>query len=392
MTARKIVRRNDSTQRSAEPLPGLTGVRGIAAVGVFLYHLQPAALSLFGLDPGQGLSVVASGFRDVDLFFILSGFVLFHVHSGAFVRLDVGRITTFYTQRFFRVYPLNTFVLLLLVPLPFVLPQFVEWHRLTYAPYGAYNLRNYSVGGFVQSLLLAQTWTFVQLGTWNGPAWSLSAEVLGYAVFPFLAAYICRRTSGFRAGMLAIASLTILVLLLAIGGHARNNPNGVFAVIRMAFCFAAGVCLCRSFQLLEVSRVSAAILTLVSVAVIGACFWQDRLGLFSVFGFAGLIFGLAYRSGPVDRLLTTGPMMFLGRISFSLYLVHLPPLDLFDWLARQGINDSSVGAKSAALIGMIAACFVLATLTYHLVEVPFQRVGRHVSAGMAASLQARHAV
>ncbi len=382
--------RSDAVRHGAASLPALTGVRGIAALGVFLFHLQPTVLSLLGANPGQGLSLIASAFRGVDLFFILSGFILFHVHSKDFAYLDLRQIARFYTIRFFRVYPLNTAILLLILPLPFAMPQFVEWHRMINLPYGANYLKDYSADAFVQSLLLIQTWAFTQMGAWNGPAWTLSAEVLGYATFPFLALRIYRQTSGFRTGVLAIGGLTILVLLMAVTGHARNNPNGAFALIRMAFCFSAGACLCRVFQLVEVARLPAAVLTLISVALIGVSFWQDRLGLFSFFGFAGLIFGLAYQSGPVDRLLTTGPMMFLGRISFSFYLVHATPLLLFDWFAGHELRDASVLMKSTALTGLVVACFVVATLMYHLVEIPFQRIGRRVAAGVTASPLMRH--
>jgi hypothetical protein len=55
-------------QRSTGLLPSLTGLRGIAAMGVFLCHFQPIALSFFGVDPNRALTIISSGFRGVDLF------------------------------------------------------------------------------------------------------------------------------------------------------------------------------------------------------------------------------------------------------------------------------------------------------------------------------------
>ena len=362
--------------KRVEPLPGLTGIRGVAAMCVFLCHLQPIVLRLFGLDPQSGLHFIANGFRGVDLFFVLSGFILFHVHSDGFHTINGTEVRRFYTLRFFRVFPLNTVVLLMMVPLPFLWPQFVEWHRMSLVSQGAYHLRDFSFAAFVQSITLSQSWTFVKLGTWNEPAWTLSAEIAGYFFFPFIATRTHQLVSGAKVAALSVLSLATFVFLMLAFGHGTNNPSGFFALIRMGTCFVAGVGLCRAYQLMSVSRASVTALTVASTALIAICFWQDSLGALSVFGFGGLILGLAYKSGPVHYLVTRRPIMFLGKISFSFYILHLIPLELCDYFLLAKLHGSSFVAKCMALIGITATLLLLSSFAYRIVEVPCQRLGR----------------
>ena len=381
-----------SVQRGSKSLPGLTGVRGVAAMAVFLCHFQPIALRFSGIDAKHGLRIIENGFRGVDLFFILSGFILFHVHSPEVYVFGRIRAMQFYTLRFFRVYPLNTFVLMVLLSLTLLLPQFVAWHRAAHLSQGAYHLQDFSFRAFVQSLLLVQTWTGNKVGTWNEPAWTLSAEVLGYILFPILAPLICRRTSAIETVVAAVAGLTAFVVLMIMCGHATNNPSGTFGLVRMFFCFAAGMCLCRAYQLVSLPRAAVSYLTLASAVMTVLCLSLRGAGVFSVFGFAGLIFGLACQSGPISYLMTARPVMFLGRISFSFYIIHIIPLDLFSWLLADSLIDIPPYVTIAALGMLVAVTVLSASLTYRFVETPFQRLGRRLAAHPVAVRRVGEAV
>jgi peptidoglycan/LPS O-acetylase OafA/YrhL len=378
-------------KRSAAALPALTGVRGVAALAVFLCHLQPIGLHVLGLAPDAGLTVIGSGFRGVDLFFILSGFILFHVHAGDFDVLSGAGARRFYVLRFFRVYPLNAFVLTLMAPLVILLPEYAQWHRLAHLPQGAYHARDFSLLGFVQSLLLVQSWTELKPGTWNEPAWTLSAEVLGYICFPGLAVIVGRLRSGWQTTALAALGLATFGLLMILGGHATNNPSALFGLVRMALCFGAGVCLCRTFQLRARSDRTRGLLAVASAAFIALCFWQTRLGVLSVFGFAGLIYSLACGAGLISSFMTSPLVMWLGRISFSLYIIHLIPLDLFDWLLSRYESDLSRPVSVAMLAVAASLPFALAAFTHRLVEQPFQRLGRRIAERAPPPSRARQA-
>jgi peptidoglycan/LPS O-acetylase OafA/YrhL len=376
-------------ERMSKRLPALTGIRGIAALAVFLCHFQPLALEYVGIDPASALRFIGNGFRGVDLFFVLSGFILFHVHTRDFATIARSDVRRFYVLRFFRVYPLNAFVLILLLPLPFLVPQFVEWHRLSHLSQGAYHVGDFSGLAFVQSFFLAQTWTIIKPGTWNEPAWTLSAEVFGYACFPAIAVFANRVRTPWMAAWLASASVGAFIVAMVVGGHATNNPSGAFGLVRMLTCFSAGVCLCRFYHLRAIGAVSARRLTYVSVAVIAISFAVSRIGVVSVAGFAGLILGLAYQVGPVNAFLAGRFSMWLGKISFSFYLVHLMCIELLFWVWQRHLQALGAVVQVAWFLVMIAAPLIVGTFTYWLVEEPFQRLGRRVARRVAASGVAR---
>ncbi|MGQ0494914.1 acyltransferase family protein [Komagataeibacter intermedius] len=94
----------------ARSIPSLTGVRGIAALWVFMTHFYGLAADILHQPWMLQSLFLFNGFRGVDLFFVLSGFILMHVHEGQFTVLRWHVIRDFFIVRFFRVYPLNTFV------------------------------------------------------------------------------------------------------------------------------------------------------------------------------------------------------------------------------------------------------------------------------------------
>ncbi len=364
-------------------IDSLTGIRGVAAVWVFLTHYQ-AVMAAYLDNPRIGdNSFLYNGFRGVDLFFVLSGFILMHVHGEDFRTLGANALRRFYVLRFFRVYPLNTVVLLALLPIGIGMPGVVDWFRMDHGVPIPYHSHDFSAAGFVQSLLLAQTWTVLKLGEWNGPAWSLSAEVFGYAMFPLLACGLVRWRSAAACAAAAFASLTVLMVLLVRFGHTQDSPTGSFGLIRMIFGFVAGMGMARCFRLLPASArlaglplgSAAAAASVAFIALALAAPWANML---VVFGFCGLIFALAFQQGPVNALLSSRPAMFLGRISFSLYMIHYIPLKLSLWLLQTQLDGTGLATRVACLAAVVVVCLVLAALTHRFLELRFQRYARLV--------------
>lgn len=359
-------------------IPSLTGIRGVAAVWVFTTHFQ-AVLAAYLQQPAINDNLfLYNGFRGVDLFFVLSGFILMHVHGAEFRTLARGPVHDFYVLRFFRVYPLNTFVLLALLPIGLAMPELVTWFRMDHGVPIPYHQHDFSAAGFVQSLLLSQAWTVVKLGEWNGPSWTLSAEVFGYALFPLLAWVFIRQRSAALCVAAALCSLVTLILLLVAFGHADDNPTGSFGLVRMIFSFVAGMALARGFRLWPGGAAIAAPVTLAAILFLVLVVAFRPANVLVVFGFGALIFGLAYQRGPVNALMTTRPVMFAGRISFSFYLIHFIPLKLSLWLLQTQFPEASLAVRLACLVALVAFCVVAAMVTHRFLEVPFQRAARHL--------------
>ncbi len=365
----------------ASSIPSLTGIRGVAALYVFLTHAQVVLATWLEAPSINNNGFLYNGFRGVDLFFVLSGFILMHVHETDFVTVRRASLRRFYVLRFFRVYPLNALILLALVPLVLALPGFVDWTRVDHGVPIRYHDHDFSRAGFVQSLLLAQCWSVIKPGQWNGPAWSLSAEVFGYAAFPWLAWAALRCRSAALAGAVAAGSLLALVGAIYVFHHAGDNPTAGFGLVRMGFCFVAGMTLQRCFRCWQGGAEAAAALTLASVAWILLCLVWRPLNVFVLLGFGGVILGLAYRRGPVNAALESRLALFLGRISFSFYVVHYIPLRLSVWVFQTRLHDAALWLRVGCLVALFGACVGAAAALQRWFEVPCQRLARRVLRG-----------
>jgi len=303
-----------------------------------------------------------------------------HVHAGDFKSISKNALKSFFITRFFRVYPLNTVILLALVPFVLLAPSYVAAERTFFDPHSAYRMHNLSAAGFVQTLLLVQSWTVLKLGEWNIVSWTLSAEVLGYILFPALAWVIAREISYRRCIAYAVCSLLILTVLLFLSRHANNNPTGTFGSVRMFFCFVAGICLYRCYQLAPEYLASwASAITCLALVFIAITLFFPPAPVLDAFGFAALIFGLAYQRGPVNRILESRLSLYLGKISFSFYMSHFLIINIISWTAERWLTTQGLGVKAAALLALSMLCLAAASLLYAWVERPSQRLGRYLN-------------
>jgi peptidoglycan/LPS O-acetylase OafA/YrhL len=342
-------------------IPSLTGLRGVAAVWVMLFHVSMAA-PLLGATWVQRLPVLPDGWVGVDLFFVLSGFILMWVHGADFVRPSAAATGRFAAARIVRVYPLSLAVLGLIVLLALADPGFVAWYR-------SLNPDNFSAAAFVRTALLATRWVSAGGGDWNQPVWSLSAELVGYAAFPILAWLIMARTAAFAIAIAAVCLIVLALFQIVTGTAGVNAIDQISVLTRMACGFTAGMAVCRVRQLTGDGRAHLAGLVsiVIGAAVVGCCLF--RFGkLLAPTGFALTIFCLSFRTGGLDRVLSSRPVMFLGRISFPLYLVHVTPLL---WLvSHDRLAPLAPVAASGLILAYIAGCLALATLLHRLVERP----------------------
>ena len=341
-------------------IPALTGIRGVAALLVVLFHLPLA--TLYSL-PGE-VPVIRNGTYGVEMFFILSGFILLHVHSGDFERPTFPALRQFALTRFFRIYPLHVGVLLCIVVFVFMAPGYVAWFRTipTFED-------TFSPAGFFQTLTLTNRIGLPSLGDWNPPSWSLSSEVVGYATFPVLAHLATKVRSLSLCFLSAIGLLTVYCVV-------RMAFSYEGSVIRMALCFSAGVALARAYHLRPVVRFSSSLAATCGLLSVTALAF-DKTAAFSVFGFAGLIYALALGGGTLERFLASAPVMFLGTISFSLYLVHFILQTALLWAFWGG--DGYTEYPTLSLLILLGLNLGVATLFYYLIERPSHQFGRRVA-------------
>src|SRR2546422_841638 len=197
-----------SSQSAPIQIDALTSIRGFAAFWVAFHHLRAYRPDgLLGMPVFSELS--QGGWLAVDLFFVLSGFIMMHVHGEEFRSFSIERARRFIGLRFIRVYPAHAVVLLLHVPLFFV----------AVALGMGVNHDAFSARSFVLSAFMLNGWGFPGSTGWNLPSWSVSSEWFAYLMFPVLALLVWRVQRAPTARLLMIAALWAVTL---VGGGYSN--------------------------------------------------------------------------------------------------------------------------------------------------------------------------
>lgn len=314
-------------------LLSLTGLRGLATLGVFFCHTSL---------PWNFIQMGASG---VSLFFVLSGFILAYTHIHASNPCDFTHAAcykSFWWRRIARIYPAHEVALLVALPqLSCVLEGVC--YRIVQIPF---------------SILLLHNWIPNLLFGWNLPTWTLSLEVAFYLGFPWFVRSLTPR-SVWVFGFWALP-----YLIIAAGGWSQASfaDNGSFAhmfvrnfmFIRLSE-FLMGIWAAQVYTQ-YLSRLQHhqlfRILTLgVLPILLGLCIflfpWFDNSmwpGIFTTGAvaplFVWLILGLAVyeTDGWLSRLLACRPMHYFGQLSYSFYLIHFSFLDyIHDCMAEDDI-------------------------------------------------------
>lgn len=342
-----------------EILP-LTSIRGFLATWVVLYHYWNDIVRLFPsatiLDP-----LVLRGHLAVPAFFILSGLVLAHNYGQRMAVFSWKSTYTFLLLRLFRIYPVH--LVTLLVVLAMVLVSRHLGYQLTDA--------GYSWDYFVRNLLLMQTWVPHFELNWNYPSWSISSEWFAYLLFPFAVPLLLRHlTTVWRAALFGLAALAGSVAMMTYW-HPQAFAE-MLLVVPTFFAGASVAYLCRQLRpgTFQHWRYAPDILTLAAIAT---CFIPSIAGgvalLMAIFFLMVVIF---YSVGNRCSMLWTGSAtVFLGEVSYSLYMTHtLAQKLIVRLLPAKKFADASVPTKAGVLAVYAALILTLCLGCYYLLENP----------------------
>ena len=338
-------------------LHALTGIRGIAAWFVVLYHIR---LSLAGILPGQVIAAFGYGYLAVDLFFMLSGFVLWLNYGARFREGGLGEAPAFWWRRIARIWPLHIAILGALVA--FALMLLATGRNTAAFPFAELPLH----------VLLIQNWGFTDALSWNHPAWSISAELAAYLLFPFLAlaADWDRQRSVTLAGT-GVVLVIALHLLFSANGHAdlgADIPH--LGLWRCLAEFAIGILLCALWRRLREAGRAGWPLMLLSVIVLAAGVLAGAAQTWLVpLAFALFLLGLALDRGVIASLLSHPILRWPGEWSYSTYLAHIPI-----WIAfKLFFVDESLQIGWPALAAYLFLVGLGSATLYHLLEKPAQK-------------------
>ncbi|CAA9274487.1 MAG: hypothetical protein AVDCRST_MAG57-3393 [uncultured Blastococcus sp.] len=368
----------------------LTGLRLIAAGWVVAHHFwlfAPDHEWLRHVEPARPL--LESGWLGVDLFFLLSGFVLAHNYVDALGPRPGLRATAgFYWARLSRIWP-TWIVVLTVVLVGLSVERLVVGSS---SPEAA--APGIDAVTLLRQVLLVQVWDRADYSATGpvGPGWSLSAEWLAYLLFPavVLVLYRLRHLPAGVLGALAVAAvLPFAYGCLALGSHAWAWSW----LLRLAGAFLAGTLVALFVRRIRVTAAVTGAASRVAVAsavlLVLVLWWADGAGTaaggVAVLCFPFLVAGLALGDRGLVRPLSAPAMVLGGRISFALYLVHM---GVFATAWRLMDVVPALGGTSAAAVLLQAGVVVLplaaAWLLWRYVEEParlwMRRIGPRATA------------
>jgi len=365
--------------RSTE-IRALTGLRIVAAVWVVLFHFRPLLAEAAPGFRSALAPILNCGAQGVDLFFILSGFVLTWNYLDTMGQTWSARSTLrFLWLRLSRVWPVYL-VTMHLAALWIVFTLYVG--HVPSELVGTLNSVSY-----IRQLFGTQLWfqPFFDGSSWDGPAWSISAEWLAYLLFGFLVLVVFRIARATRArGLLLLAVATTLppVIMLLASGHFYTPWSWL---PRILLQFTAGALACaavRKLNLTDRARVVAGYSGLgLVIAIIGILYVLDAHPIPDVIDSAGvvdllfvpLVVTMAVGAGALPWVLSTRLFVYGGQISFAVYMVHELVHTAWIWTSRQFELTLAGWPGDVILIGLLITVVLFAALLYHVVEEPARR-------------------
>jgi peptidoglycan/LPS O-acetylase OafA/YrhL len=339
-------------------LAALTGIRGVAAWLVVLYHVRSGAA--WALPP-PALALLSKGYLAVDLFFMLSGFVLWLNYSDRLRAGGLGQAPAFLLRRLARIWPLHLFMLAGAV-------AFV----LAVAATGRGHSDHYPWAELPLHVAMMQNWGFTDALTWNDPAWSISCELAAYIMFPLLALGCDWRRFGTPAlcGLALLLGLTLHAVMAAGGAAGLGDQIPRFGVPRALLEFTMGTLLCA---LWERFRAAPLIAFATSLAVLATSLASWAAGAPETLAvppaFAALLLAVALTASSPRNPLGWRPIHYLGEISYATYLGHFLLFIAFKLAFVEDAARIPLPLVALFLALMLAASVAL----HHLVERPAQR-------------------
>jgi peptidoglycan/LPS O-acetylase OafA/YrhL len=325
-------------------MPSLQGLRAVAVLAVFGFHV----------------GALSGGWLGVELFFVLSGFLISLVilassDSGTF------SLAGFYWRRFARLMPAAVMLIFVICLVSWAFE--VEFRAMLLA-------------GFASLLYSAN---FAEIGGLNmggfGHMWSLSVEEHFYVLWPLGLLFLSRRQRsstliGLSAVIVALLGLRVGYVLLSEDWFARVYYGTDTRSPALLLGSLAAISLARGGARRIVAVpvwVTVAVMLFVLVALVLMPMQSTTAWLLGVLAFdvsvAALLLGLTQSHSWLERALSWRPLVYVGDISYSLYLWHLPVI----YLASRIVDGP------ARYLIQLVVPFVLAALSYHLVESPIRR-------------------
>ncbi|MCK3779594.1 acyltransferase [Ensifer sesbaniae] len=335
--------------------PEIDGLRALAVVPVLLFH--------------AGFGLLAGGFAGVDVFFVISGFLITSIIHRE-IRDGSFSVVRFYERRARRIAP--ALLLVCAVSIPFALMWMLPEELNNFGK------SLYAVNFFASNFLFWGQTGYFAPSTELMPllhTWSLAVEEQFYVVFPLLLLGL-RRASAATALKVVLALVVLSFAMTQL--LARADPAANFYLLPSRFWelgVGAGLALVTA-ERLDLARGRREMLSALGLAAIVASYlFVPESAFFPGWTTVPVVLGtalvLAFARGDtaVGRLLSLKPLVAIGLVSYSLYLWHQP---VFTFARLRAIDGIPTGGYAL----LIVLCFALAYLSWRFVEQPFRKPKR----------------
>ena len=371
-----------------EYLTSLSSLRGIAAILVILFHVN---VIIFALAPWDSYfsHFIRKGYLWVDFFFLLSGFIMMHVYSESFKSNIRGNFRKFMRSRFARIYPLHLFSFLCMVAYYF-------WYRANF-PMGPNDYAyTFNMQAIWSNLFLIHSLDIHNSLTWNSASWSISTEWWMYVIFPFLLIPF-RKISDWKKILIlfsVIAGYLFVIYYLhpmsmsqwgSVDPQTKNSLDVTYdyGFVRCFFGFLFGMLLYELYRIgWARHHLKKDIVWILTVAAVITALSFPLSDFIPVILFGSIILVSVYSEGVGRKILNLKPLIYLGDISYSLYLMHLPIMFFlfnyfkrFSWVKFQNPDQKTAWFYTTIFLIVV---IVVSSLTYRFVEMPMrQKINRN---------------
>jgi peptidoglycan/LPS O-acetylase OafA/YrhL len=354
-------------------LSNLTPLRGIAALWVVVFHFRTLVVQF--IKPERTL-ILEKGYLMVDLFFIMSGFIIYHVYQKSFQeKITAGHFRKFIVARFARVYPLHLFTLLFLI----IFIAANKWWSIIDDP-----------KAILPNLLLLHSFGTSKIFTWNIPSWSISAEWWAYMAFPPVALFIARRKKLSAIVLGLFVALVYLSIMFWIPRKDPFDPTAVvphnldvsydFGFLRGLAGFVSGVLLYKIYEAGWGSLVFRRDGTAICIIIVSLLLFHFGVNDgFYIILFILLIYAFALNERKIHAICNFRPLQYLGKISYSIYLSSVFTFVVFGLVKLPRITYLKYSAITDFWTGLLycTAFLILhigiSSLTYYFIEKPCRK-------------------
>lgn len=331
-----------SSSPPTHKLASLQALRAVAAIMVVLFHLQVYTVPIVLAHPDRLWSGFAMGYSGVEIFFVLSGFIMVLVHRHQFGQ--PRHALAFIARRIERIYPLLWAILIALIALRSFagdgLPSLDE------------TIRAFTLWPTAGAPILE-------------PSWSLTFEMLFYLIFALFILDL-------RIGVAVAALWFGLCLLSAITGYQGRGATLLLSPYNLLFFF--GIVSALWFRRLDAAQARVAVLAGIGLYLViglgevyGTLTFDKGLRTL-VFGIAatGIVAGMAALD-MAGRIRTPRVLLVLGDASYAIYLVHVMVMTV---LAKLVIKIGAAGNLPLTATILVIGALICGTLAHFVLERP----------------------